>query len=118
MRHEAEEQLRRSEEMREREIAAARERAYGIVSEAEAEAKRREEEIVAEAEQKSEQAVADARRLIRQEKAKMVEEFAGDARMLVRLSIERVLGAMSSGERDRELIDEAVKEAKTLLRKS
>ncbi len=117
MRREAEEQLKRMQELYQRELAAARAQAYGIVSGAEEQARRREEEIAAEAARKNEQVVADAKRLIRQEQAKMVEQFAGDAAALVRLSIERVLGKMPPAQRDQGLIDEAVQEAKAVLRK-
>ena len=104
----AEEELARVDVAAEEKLAEAREKAFGIVSQAEETAKIRGEEIAVETTKKSEAIVAASRRVIQQEKAKMSEAVYGEAEELVRAAVVTVLGKMKPAERDQELIREAI----------
>ena len=108
----AEEELKRTNELREETLKIARGEALGIVSEAESLGKKRKEEMVREANKKVESVVADAKRAIEEEKSKMGETVYKNAQELVKSSIVKVLGKMPAGERDQHLIEEALKELK------
>lgn len=111
---EAEERLLNVEKEQEKILIAARGEALNIVSTAEESGKRRKDEIVAGASKKSEEIVADAKRLIKEEKAKMEESIYGEARDLIRLGIARVLGKMPQEERDSALINAALEELRAI----
>ncbi len=108
----AEEELIRTNELREKTLQKARGEALGIVSQAETLGKERKEEMVKEANKKVESVVADAKRAIEEEKAKMGEVVYENSRDLVKSGIAKVLGRMPAGERDQHLIEEALKELK------
>lgn len=108
MRDEAEKTLGEVEELRTATSAAAHEEALGIVGLAQEEALRRKEEIVKEAVSRGDVLLAEAKRAADKEHEKMSEAVAGEAQDLVREALERVLGELPPGERDRELIRQAV----------
>lgn len=108
----AEEELKRTDKVREETLQKAKTDALSIVNEAEALGKERKEEMVKEANKKVESVVADAKRAISEEKAKMGEQVYKNAQDLVKSSIAKVLGKMPAGERDQHLIEEALKELK------
>lgn len=110
----AEAELHRIDEKREETLKEARGEALVIVTEAEAIAKNKKEEIVADANRKVEGIVADAKRAIEEQKAKLGEEAYRNAQDLVRTGIEKVLGKMPAGERDKHLIQEALGELKNI----
>lgn len=111
---EAEEKLGQIEELKEKTLKTANYQALAIVSRAEESAKIRKEEIVQEANKKVETIVADAKNVIAAEKAKMGDGVYKNAQVLIKLGLQRVIGKMSPGERDKELIGEALKELKTI----
>lgn len=113
---EAGRKLQESEREKESLLKAAHAEALSLVDTAEATAKKRGEEIVAHANKKVETVVVDAKRLIEEEKAKMGDEVLRGGRELIRLGIMKVLGKLPPGERDRELIEEALRELKTVKR--
>ena len=84
------------------------------MSGAEETAKKKKAEIVAEAQRKVEGVIADAKRTIAQERAKMDEELYKDAEEVVRAGIGKVLGELPSEVRDRNLIQKALRELKTI----
>ena len=102
---------------REVELKKARGEALAIISTAEDSGKQRKGEIVQEAQRKVEGVVADAKRLIEEEKAKMGEMVVKDARILIQQGLEKVLGKMLPEEKNQPLIEEALRESKTLPRK-
>lgn len=112
LRDEAEAHMKRIEETGERALGDARAHALEIVGEGENQAKKRKEEIVQEATKKSETIIIDAKRIIRQEQAKVEEEIAENAEKLVSRGLVAVLGKLSPDARDRELIREALHELK------
>lgn len=111
---EAKERLARAEELKEETLQKARGEALAIVAQAEKIAKVKQEEIVQEANKKVETIVADAKNVIAEEKAKMGDEVYQNAQELVKLGLEKVLGRMPIKERDEILIQEALRELKTV----
>lgn len=112
---EAGEKLEQIEELKEKTLKTANYQALAIVSKAEESAKMRKEEIVEEAKKKVEIIVADAKNVIAEEKAKMGDEVYQNAQELVKLGLEKVLGRMPTKERDKILIQEALRELKTTI---
>ena len=110
----AEEKLKHISIEREEKLQEAREEALMIISTAEESSKKRKDKILNETNKKVETIVADARRLIEEKQKKSGEEILREAEGLVRLGIARVLGKKPAEERDRELIQEALNELKTL----
>lgn len=111
---EAEEALANVGALKEEILAEARGEALKIVSQAEDTAKRRKDEMIKEASARAEAVVADAKKIIGEEKAKMKESIYGEAEEIVRLGLAKVLGKIPAEERDRELIQEALKELKSV----
>lgn len=98
---------REAERMRDAERAA-----LAVVTRAEEEAKNQREILIAEAGKKGDAMIAEARRVIREEKEKLREELAREARELVRDGIAAALMKMPPEPRDRQLIDAAVRAMK------
>ena len=111
---EAEKRLGEIDILREEKLQEARQDALKLVSGAEETAKKKKAEIVAEAQRKVEGVIADAKRTIAQERAKMDEELYKDAEEGVRAGIGKVLGELPSEVRDRNLIQKALRELKTI----
>lgn len=114
LRREAEDTLKRADELREQTLQQARTDSLAMVNEAEQAGKKRQEEIVAEAAKKGEALIHDAKRIIAQEKAIMGEEVYEQAHELIRKGMIQVLGNMPYEERDRRLIRDALVELKTV----
>ena len=114
LRAEAEETLKRADELREQTLQRARVDALAVVNDAVEAGKKRQDEIVAEAAKKSEAIVHDAKRIIAQEKAIMGDEVYATAHELIRKGLVKVIGKMSAAERDQTLIREALAELKTI----
>lgn len=112
---EAKEELRRVAEKEELVLEAARGRALAIVTDAEATAKERTAAIAEGAARRGETIIADAKRAIAEERAKMDEAVYAGAEELVRLGLTRVLGKLPTDERDRPLIEEALRELKNAV---
>lgn len=110
---EAGEKLEQIEELKEKTLKTANLQALAIVNRAEETAKIHKEEIVQEANKKVETIVADAKKVIKEERAKMGDEVYKNAQVLIKLGLERVIGKMSPDARDKELIEEALEELKT-----
>ncbi|MBI2056149.1 MAG: F0F1 ATP synthase subunit B [Candidatus Sungbacteria bacterium] len=108
------EKLRESEQEKEQILKTAHVEALSIVNTAEETAKKHGEEIIVHANKKVETVVADAKRLIEEEKSKMGDDVLRGGRELVRLGIVKVLGKLPAAERDEVLIEEALKELKTI----
>ncbi|TSC75150.1 MAG: F-type H+-transporting ATPase subunit b [Parcubacteria group bacterium Gr01-1014_33] len=109
----AEENLKRIDTLKEETLDQAKTDALAIVSQGVLLAREKKDEILAETAKKSEGIILEAKRMIREEKAKMTEEFVGDAEEIVRLGIARVLGKMPAEKRDQELIHEAMQALKS-----
>lgn len=110
----AEKELRNIGELRIETIKAAKTQALGIVSEAETIGRSKKDEIVKEAQKKAEIMVAEGKQAVEEEKAKMGEKVYADAQSLIRLGITKVLGKMPEEERDEKLIQETLKELKSM----
>lgn len=106
----AEEELKRTGEMREEAMKKAYQDALSTVSEAEALGKKRKDEMVQEAHRRVEGVVAEARRAIEEEKNKMGESVQKSAEELVRVGVERVLGKLPAETRNESFITDALKE--------
>ncbi len=110
----AEKNLKESDEMRNRTLQQAHADALGIVNNAEAIGKEKQDQILKETDVKVEGIITDARRVINAERTNMRDEVYHDAQDLVRMSLAGVIGKMSVSERDNKLISEALAELKTL----
>lgn len=110
---EAQERLRRVEEIGEQKLIEARRQALGIVDQAEALGRARKDEIVAEAARKGEVVISEAKRAAGEEKAKVREEVYAGAEDLVREGIVKVIGLLPSETRDKELIRAALQELRS-----
>ena len=93
-------------------LTDARAHALDIVTAAENEASTQRATILQDAAQKNEAIIQDAKRIIRDEKARITEELTDSSAQLIRLGIAKVLGKMPSKDRDAHLIDEAIRELK------
>lgn len=111
---EAKERLERAEELKEATLQKARVEGLAIVGQAEKTAKTKQDEIIQGGHRKAEALVTDAKKIIEEEKAKMGEEVYQSAEALIKLGLEKVLGRMSVKERDEILIQEALRELKTV----
>lgn len=114
LKKESEERLREIDALREAELRHAREQALAIVSEAEQAGKERQNALVNEAGIKSERITEDAKRLIREERAKIREAMADETKHLIRESVVRILGMMPPEERDKRLVEKALQQIKNL----
>ncbi len=110
----AREELKRTDVRREETLQKARQDALGIVTEAETVGKKKKEEIIQEANKKVEGVVHDAKRMLAEEKAKMGETVYKNAQELVKEGIIKVLGRLPAEEKNKLLIQEALKELKTV----
>lgn len=110
---EAEAKLREIGVLKEETLKKAQHDALAIVTGAEETGKKRKNEIIEEANRKVEGVVVDARRLIEEEKAKMGDEVYKSAQNLIRSGIEKVIKELPAGERDKKLIEEALRELKS-----
>lgn len=113
MSREAEESLRRMEEIKKEELEKVRIQSLALISKAESSAKLRKEEILKEANKKVEGVIADAKRAINEEKAKMGEEIYRNAEVLIRMGVEKTIHKMPTSEKDQKLVKEALKELQT-----
>jgi len=110
----AEKNLKESDEMRNRTLQQAHGDALGIVNNAEAIGKEKQDQILKQTDVKVEGIINDARRVINAERTNMRDEVYHDAQDLVRAGLASVIGKMSASERDTKLISEALAELKTL----
>ena len=109
---EVKEKMEKIEEFKEKTLNTANTQALVIVNRAEEIGKIRKDEIIQEANKKVETIVTDAKKIIEEEKSKMGDEIYKNAQMLIKLGLEKVIGKMPAGERDKNLIEEALKELK------
>lgn len=107
---EAEEKMEQIEELKENTLKTANTQALTIVNKAEETGKVRKDEIIREANKKVETIVADAKKIIEEEKSKMGDEVYKNAQTLIELGLQKVIGKIPSAERDKKLIEEALKE--------
>lgn len=110
----AEKNLKESDEMRNRTLQQAHADALGIVNNAEAIGKEKQDQILKETDVKVEGIITDARRVINAERTNMRDEVYHDAQDLVRMGLASVIGKMPASERDNKLISEVLAELKTL----
>lgn len=106
----AEENLRNADAIKLQTVKEAKEKALGIVSDAESTANARREEILKEAAAKRESVVGEAKIIIDEHKNKVLEGVYSNAEGFLRLALEKVLGRMSTADRDQQLIKDALKE--------
>ncbi|OGE83400.1 MAG: ATP synthase F0 subunit B [Candidatus Colwellbacteria bacterium RIFCSPLOWO2_01_FULL_48_10] len=110
----AEENLKNADETKSATIKDAKDKALSIVAQAEASADLRKAEMLKDAAAKRDNVVAEARTIIDEHKGKMIEGAYSEAEGFLRLALEKVLGRMPVEERDRELIKDALKEARVI----
>ncbi len=108
----ADERLKSADAEKAETLKLAKEKALGIVTDAEATANARREEMLKEAGIKRDNVIAEARGIIDEHKNKMLEGVYSNAEGFLKLALEKVLGRMPTAERDAQLIKDALKEVK------
>lgn len=111
---EAAKKLQEGEQEKQLLLKTAHAEALSIVNASEESGKKRGEEVIAAAHKKVETIATDMKRAIEEEKAKMSDQVMQSARDLIHMGIVKVLGKLPPSERDQELIEEALKELKTV----
>lgn len=109
----AEEELREAGQKGDHIIKEAEREALSMVTDAQATAKKKQEEIMTEAHHKVEGIIEGAKKTIEEERAKMDDAVYRDAESLIRDGIAKVLGKMPSKERDDLFIKDALGELKS-----
>jgi len=115
---EAEERLNNADSEKKQIIEKAKQQALITVQEAQVIAKNQKEEILRNASQKAEQVIEEAQRLANQERLKINEVIYQDASFLIKKGLEKVLLKIPAESRDNVLIEEALKELKSLKLKN
>jgi len=90
-------------------LAKARKQAQEIVANAEKVALKNKEEIVVAAKQQSEKILVDAEKKIELEKNKMLLEVKTEIGGLVAVATEKIIGEKMDSQKDKELIERAIK---------
>jgi len=90
-------------------LAVAKKEAREIIKSAEEQAKANAVSIVLEARNQSEKLLVSAKSQIEQEKNKMLAEVKGEIANLVVLATEKIIGEKLDKEKDKELIEKAIK---------
>jgi len=90
-------------------MAKAKKEAQEIIKVAEEQAKANSMSIVLEARNQGEKLLVGAKSQIEQEKNKMLSEVKGEIANLVVLATEKIIGEKLDKEKDRELIEKAIK---------
>jgi F-type H+-transporting ATPase subunit b len=90
-------------------MAKAKKEAQEIIKIAEEQAKANSMSIVLEARNQSEKLLISAKSQIEQEKNKMLSEVKGEIANLVVLATEKIIGEKLDKEKDKELIEKAIK---------
>ncbi|MDD4989332.1 MAG: F0F1 ATP synthase subunit B [Candidatus Pacebacteria bacterium] len=114
---ESKERLSKTKIIEEERILAADKKALAMVQDAEVTAKKRGEAIMEDSKKKSEGIMESAHKSIEQERGRMSEEVESEAKMLVRMSLEKVIGKMDFSSKDEMLIADALKEMKAVSHK-
>jgi F-type H+-transporting ATPase subunit b len=108
MRAEAEKTLGQIEEIKAKTTLEAQEQALALVKRAEETAGKRREEIVTDAMKRGEMLVSEAKHTAEKEAEKIQDAVVREAEGLVREGIAQILRKMPAGERDQELIRDAL----------
>ena len=111
----AEEKLASIEGLKEKTLADARKESLSLMINAEKKGEERKQEIIKEAEKKVESIVQNAKKTIAEQKLQMSKDIRKEAETMVRMGLEKTLGKMPASERDKKLIQEAMKELKTAI---
>jgi F-type H+-transporting ATPase subunit b len=90
-------------------LATAKKEAQEIIRVAEDQAKANSVSLVLEARNQSEKLLVSAKSQIEQEKNKMLTEVKGEIANLVVMATEKIIGEKLDGNKDRELIENAMK---------
>ena len=97
-------------ETKEKEVLVeARKQAQEIVAKAEAMAKKNKEEIAIAAKEQSEKIISEAEKKIELEKNKMMQEVRQQVAELVVSATEKIIGEKIDSEKDKNLIEKAIK---------
>ena len=108
----AENASKKLSEMTEKEkevLVNARKEAQEIIKKSEGEAKKNAQSIMEQAKEQNEKMIADAKKMIEQEKAKMFSEVKSEIAGLVVSATEKVIHEKLDSQKDKELIEKAIK---------
>ncbi len=95
-------------------LLRAEEDAIGVVSEAEDKAVVQAKNILESAEKKSEQVFISGQKRLEEERLKLIEEVNGQAKDLIVRGLTVAIGKMNPDERDSSLVDQALKELRSV----
>ena len=90
-------------------LVEARKQAQEIIAKAEAVAIKAKDEIVADAKNQSEKILAEAQKKLEQEKSQMFTEVKAQVAQLVVSATGKMIGEKLDSEKDKELIEKAIK---------
>ncbi len=111
---ESKERLSKTKIIEEERILAADKKALAMVQAAEITAKTRGEAIITDSTKKSEDIMQSAHRSIEQERGRMAAEVGQEAHAFFKMGIEKIIGKMSSAEREETLVREALNEMRSV----
>lgn len=106
---EAGKKLEESADMQKEILKNARTEAKDIVEKAREQAEKAKSEIALEAKVQAEKIIAGAKSEIQQEKQKTIAEIKSEIGSLVVAATEKIVGEKIDGEKDKKLIEEAIK---------
>ncbi len=90
-------------------LGEARKEAQTIIDSAEKTALKNKEDLLDEAKKKSEEIVSNTQKQLEEEKKKMLSEIKSEIAELVVLATDKVIGEKLNSEKDKKLIEEAIK---------
>lgn len=105
---EAQQQLEKAEQAREKRIVAAKKEAKIILEEAQKMAEKNKEEMVGKAKEEAQKVVEKAKEQIQSEKDKMLKEVKQEVGSLVVLATEKVVGEKIDQQKDKEIISKTI----------
>jgi F-type H+-transporting ATPase subunit b len=108
----SQEQMAEVEAMREERILSAKKEAKELLNKAQLSAEKNKEEIIQRAREETNKIINEAKIQIQAEKEKMLKESRHQIGEVVALSLEKILKVKINGEKDKELIEETLKEIK------
>ncbi len=106
--------LSEAKEIEQQILLKAEQEALGIVSAGEQSARTEAEHIITAAHEKSEQVIASGQKKLEAERLTIIDNLEHNSHDLIKLSLEKVLGRIDPTERDTMLIQEALRELKTV----
>lgn len=107
-----EEEFKKIEEIKERELAKIQKEAEALIQKAKEIGDKKQQEILAEAEEKTKKIIEDAKGRIEIEKEKMLKEVHGEIANLVVNATEKILKEQLDEEKEKKMVSDVIGELK------